>query len=411
MIFSRFTTIYFLKNKFKVFKKFQIFQALVENQFHLKIQILRSDNGGEYISQQFKDYCVQHGIVQHFTIPYSPSQNGIAERKMRTLVECARSMLKTSNLPKKFWAEATATACYVQNRSFTSSLNNSTPFEKWTGSKPTLSHLRIFGCPAYEHIPMNKRTKWDYKANKCIFIGYGEMNGIKGYRLYNEYSRQITISRSVIFNEDALLPSSISNNRTPIPTQLSYDFYENPIQPNPIQSLPSTPPHIVPSTPSNNELTPLSLSDSESVRTSSPNSTPPSPSSQHRTIASPNSPMLHRLACNHSPSSPRRSTRSNKGTWKSTKFHDSNLFAYAFMAQITEPQTVQEALDRVYKLNWQQAMQSEYDSLLKNKTWILVDPPPNASIISTKWLFHRKYNSDGSLSRYKARFVARGFTQ
>lgn len=234
---------------------------------------------------------------------------------------------------------------------------------------------------------MNKRTKWDYKVNKCIFIGYGEMNGIKGYRLYNEYTRQITISQSVIFNEDALSPSSIFNNSTSIPTQLSYDFYENPIDHNPIQTLPSTPPHIVPSTPSNNELTPLSPSDSEFVRTSSPNSTPPSPSSQHRTIASPNSPMLHRLACNHSPSFPRRSTRSNKRTWKSTKFHDSNLFAYAFMAQITEPQTVQEALDSVYKLNWQQAMQTEYYSLLKNKTWILVDPPPNASIINTKWCF------------------------
>jgi len=81
------------------------------------------------------------------------------------------------------------------------------------------------------------------------------------------------------------------------------------------------------------------------------------------------------------------------------------------MAQIIEPQTVQEALNGVHKLDWQQAMQSEYKSLLKNKTWILVDPPLNASIIGTKWIFCRKYNFDGSLSHYKARFVARGFTQ
>jgi len=135
---------------------------------------------------------------------------------------------------------------------------------------------------------MNKKIKWDYKANKCIFIGNGKLNGIKGYRLYSEYSHQITISQSVIFHEDALLPSFVPHSSTITPTQLSYDFYESPLQPqppipiisNPIQQpIPSTLPQIVPSTPRNNELT--LLSDFESPCTSFPIFTPPSPSLQH----------------------------------------------------------------------------------------------------------------------------------
>jgi transposase InsO family protein len=115
--YSRKTWIYFLKAKSEVFTRFQEFRALVENQSGKKIKVLWSDNGGEYSSRQFVDFCAQHGIRRQMTVPYNPQQNGVAERKNRAITSAARSMLHDQSLPLYLWAEACATAVYLQNRS------------------------------------------------------------------------------------------------------------------------------------------------------------------------------------------------------------------------------------------------------------------------------------------------------
>jgi hypothetical protein len=119
------------------------------------------------------------------------------------------------------------------------------------------------------------------------------------------------------------------------------------------------------------------------------------------------------LRQSHSPGTSflRKSQRSSKGTWHSTKFHDETAYAYAFLTQVADPSSISEALSSEDASQWRQAMETEYNSLIKNNTWILVDRPPDCSIVSTKWLFRRKYHSDGMLARYKARFVARDFSQ
>src|SRR5690606_23480010 len=106
------------------------------------------------------------------TIEYCPQQNGVAERMNRILIEKARSMLHDAKLPLYCWAEAVNTACYVKNRCPTRAVQDSTPYELWTGKTPDLSHLRIFGSIAYMHIPKEKRRKLDAKSKKCIFVGY-----------------------------------------------------------------------------------------------------------------------------------------------------------------------------------------------------------------------------------------------
>jgi transposase InsO family protein len=111
--YSRKTWIYFLKAKSEIFTRFQEFRALVENQSGKKIKVLRSDNGGEYSSRQFVDFCAQHGIKRQMTIPYNPQQNGVAERKSRAITDAARSMLNDQSLPLYLWAEACATAVYL----------------------------------------------------------------------------------------------------------------------------------------------------------------------------------------------------------------------------------------------------------------------------------------------------------
>ncbi|XP_071575062.1 uncharacterized protein [Temnothorax nylanderi] len=125
--------------------------------------------------------------------------NGLAERMNRTLVEKARSMLIESNLPVYYWAEAVSTAAYLINRSPTKGLKNITPEEAWTGKKPDLAHLRVFGCRALAYIPKEKRQKWDPKARECTFVGY--CTDSTGYRLMDPVTRTIFKSRDVVFYE------------------------------------------------------------------------------------------------------------------------------------------------------------------------------------------------------------------
>lgn len=199
--FSRMTWVYFLKEKSETFLVFKRFKAFVENQSGCSSKVIRSDKGGEYTSHEFQDYCKDEGIWKQTTVGYSPQQNGIAERKNRTIVEMATSMMNEKSLPKEFWAEAVHTAVYILNRCPTKAVKNMIPFEAWSGFKPSVSHFKVFGCIGYAHIPTEKRTKFDDKSQKCIFVGYSTSS--KGYRLFNVETEKLIVSRDVIFNEKA----------------------------------------------------------------------------------------------------------------------------------------------------------------------------------------------------------------
>jgi hypothetical protein len=116
-----------------------------------------------------------------------------------TLMEKSRSMLNSAELGQEFWAEAVGTTCYLVNRSPSSALDDKTPHEVWIGKKPSLEHLRVFGCDAYVHVPKENMSKLDKKAKKCIFIGYKD--GVKGYKLWNPETRKTVYSRDVVFRE------------------------------------------------------------------------------------------------------------------------------------------------------------------------------------------------------------------
>ena len=171
------------------------------------MKCLKSDNGGEYISADFKEYCVVNGIKMVRTVPGTPQENGVAERMNRTLNERARSMRLHSGLPKTFWAEAINTAAYLINRGPSVPLEFRIPEEAWSGKKVNLSYLKVFGCLSYVHINDSDRTKLDPKSNKCFFIGYGDAEF--GYRFWDNQSRKIIRSRNVILNEQVLYNDSI----------------------------------------------------------------------------------------------------------------------------------------------------------------------------------------------------------
>ena len=129
---------------------------MVEKSTGRNLKVLRTDNGKEYTSRKFEEYLRKKGIKHELTIPKCPQQNGVAERLNRTLIEMVRSMLSDSNLPQVFGAEALSMAVYIRNRCPTKAVKDKTPYEALTGEKPSVGHLRVFGCAAYRHIPKDE---------------------------------------------------------------------------------------------------------------------------------------------------------------------------------------------------------------------------------------------------------------
>lgn len=197
--FSKKVFTFYLKSKSEALHKFMDFKIYVENQTERKIKIFRTDNGGEYCSSDFDDFCKRNGIQHQLTVAYTPQQNGVAERMNRTLVERAKCLLYDADLPKCFWGEAINMATYLINRSVCAS-HGKTPDEIFYGAKVDLSNLRIFGSSVMVHVPKEKRRKWDKKSERLIFVGYD--SDTKAYRCINRDTRKLTVSRDVIFHEN-----------------------------------------------------------------------------------------------------------------------------------------------------------------------------------------------------------------
>jgi transposase InsO family protein len=198
--FSRKTWVYFLQEKSNAFETFKKFKALVEKESSCLIQCLRTDRGGEFTSNEFNAYCSKHGIKRQLTAAYTPQQNGVSERKNRTLMNMVRCMIAGRNVPKEFWPEAVKWANYVVNRSPTLSVKDITPEEAWSGVKPSVNHFRVFGCLAYIHVPDNQRKKLDDRSVRCMLLGISEES--KAYKLYDPDKKKIIVSRDVVFDED-----------------------------------------------------------------------------------------------------------------------------------------------------------------------------------------------------------------
>ncbi|KAL8155990.1 hypothetical protein AgCh_001157 [Apium graveolens] len=169
--YSRKAWVYFLAYKSDVFTIFKLFKALVEKEKNLPIKCLRTDRGGEFTSDEFKEYCEMNGIKRQLTAAYTPQQNGVAERKNRTVMNMVRSLLIEKNVPRKFWAEA-----------------------------PSVERLRVFGYLTHAHVLDARRTKLEAKSRCCVFFGASEET--KAHRLYDPTSKKIIISRDVVFEED-----------------------------------------------------------------------------------------------------------------------------------------------------------------------------------------------------------------
>ncbi|HEV7738404.1 MAG TPA: DDE-type integrase/transposase/recombinase, partial [Chlamydiales bacterium] len=170
--YSRFLWVKFLLKKDEAFEHYRNFSNIVSTNFERKIKCIRSDRGGEFLSETFKQFLINQGTSHQLTAPYTPQQNGMAERANRTVVQAAKAMLHSAGLSYGFWERAVETAVFARNRSPTQSLTYKTPYELLFGRAPDISYMRVFGCLAYRNIPSDNRQKLDPSAEKLTFLGY-----------------------------------------------------------------------------------------------------------------------------------------------------------------------------------------------------------------------------------------------
>ncbi|GJS46247.1 putative ribonuclease H-like domain-containing protein [Tanacetum coccineum] len=187
--YSRFCWVFFLEHKDETYSILKDFINLVENQLNKKVKAIRCDNGTELKNAHIIELCGSKGIKRDYSNARTPQQNGVAERKNRTLIEAARTMLADSKLPTMFWTEAVRTACYVLNRVLVTSPHNKTPYALLTGNIPSVSHLKPFGCHVTILSTSDHLGKFDGKADEGYIVGYFASN--KAYRVYNVPNKRV----------------------------------------------------------------------------------------------------------------------------------------------------------------------------------------------------------------------------
>ncbi|KAI5339875.1 hypothetical protein L3X38_019148 [Prunus dulcis] len=402
--FSRYGYIYLIKEKSSALDKFKIYKAEVENQLNLKIKVVRSDRGGEYYGRfdetgrnpgPFAKFLQEEGIIAQYTNPGTPQQNGISERRNRTLKDMIRSMMSCTNLPIFLWGEALKTANYILNRTPTKSINR-IPYEVWNGRKPSIKHLRVWGCKA-EAKPYNPvEKKLDPKTISGYFVGYPERT--KGYRFYcpKHTTRFIETLRAVFIETDQERDEEESFSFEEI--TLNHDMPQ--ISNEDIIRLPQI-------DSSNTQLV-----HTEEINTNGLETAEPMELSDDQALPAENQVIAQapEVEIPEPNMELRRSQRQRKPDLGDDYFvylqgaeHDVNI--------IEDPATFKQAMTSEKRENWFAAMKSELNSMEKNGVWKLVTLPQGCKPIGCKWVYKTKFYSKGQIDRYKARLVAKGFTQ
>ncbi|GJU22070.1 putative ribonuclease H-like domain-containing protein [Tanacetum coccineum] len=197
---SKFSWVFFLAYKDETYDMLHDLIVGLENKLRHKVKTIRCDHGTEFKNQLMNEFCAKKGIKREYSIARTPQQNGVAERKNRTLIEAARTMLADSLLPIQFWAEAVNTACYVLNRVLVTKPQMKTPYEILMGRSPNISFMRPFGCPLTILNTLDQLGKFDGKSEEGYLLGYSTSS--KGFRVYNRVTRKVQDCLHIDFLEN-----------------------------------------------------------------------------------------------------------------------------------------------------------------------------------------------------------------
>lgn len=408
--YSAFRHVYFIRNKSDVKDKLLQFLKEAKNAGHV-VKTLLSDNGGEFDNKAVREIMNKNGILQRLTMPYTPEQNGCAERENRTLVETARSYMHSGEeFPQALWAELINTAAYVLNRTGPTRMDGKVPFELWHKKKPKISHLRIIGSYCYFHVPKVKRKKLNKKAIKGRLIGYDNDDG---YRIWN--GQQTVRSRDITFcpGLELRIPTTVTdrqkNSHLPskvaeiIPEMISQEIEGD----NFIQG--------VFSQNDDTEGSPRQLEQQvskpelalEGECTAAPMDESAATSDQVQDSEAEQFLDAQEYVEIESEVKPRYDLRNRNTLKPPERFKD----CVYLLDSEKFPETYREAMEREDKDEWFKAMQSEMRSLNENNVWTLCQLPHNRKALPCKWIFRIKRNPDGTIDKYKARLVVKGFKQ
>ena len=207
--FSRFVWLGIMKHKDEAFEKFKSFKALVENESGYKMKCLRSDRGGEFTSNEFFDFCEEHGIRREFSTSRTPQQNGVVERMNRTIQQMARAMLDESGTPATFWGEAAYAAVFILNKTNVRVNSTQTPHELWYGKTPSVKHFKFFGSKCYIKNTDEHLGKLEPRADEGILLGYSPYS--KAYKCYNKRLGRIVDNIDVVVDEKGYIPRQVNH--------------------------------------------------------------------------------------------------------------------------------------------------------------------------------------------------------
>jgi hypothetical protein len=400
--YSRYYHIDILKSKDEAFTKIKEFVLRWEKQLDLPVKTIRSDNGGEFVNHRVRDFLKEKGIVQELTTPYTPEQNGVAERSFRTIKEGTRTLLLQANLKPKYWASAAKTFVYTRNKTLSTSLKDGTPEERFTGDVPDVSDLRVYGCVAYAHTPKSQRDTWSPTAKRCVFVGYGQEQGVKGWILYDPYTRKKIVTRHATFREDVVW------NKEP-QFHSRFDLIDKVADISACRDgLREDGADVENFAPEDDEDGP-----------NNPDDRPNDPDdegergNQHEPPNEPDPPRgnaiepVQRPQAEPAPAArrilPQRNRRPPEPYWLNANcaihLPLESMLEQAYSAELN-PQDPR----------FHEAKLEELESMRKHEVWDLVTLPPGRKAISARWVCTLKEKPDGT-TREKARLVVRGFTQ
>ncbi|GJR40682.1 putative ribonuclease H-like domain-containing protein [Tanacetum coccineum] len=460
--YSRFTWVFFLATKDETSGILKSFITEVENLVDKKVKIIRFDNGTKFKNRVMSEFCEKKSIKKEFSVARTPKQNGVAERRNRTLFEAARTMLADSKLPTTFLAEAVKTACYVQNKVLVVKPHNKTPYELFRGGTPALSFIRPFGCRVTILNTLDYLGKFDGKSDEGFFVGYS-LNS-KAFRVYNIRTRKVEESLHIRFLEDkpiiagdgpkwlfdidvltksmnyvlivtgtnsndfAGTEESIGAGHSSKETISSQDYILMPLWKDGLLFDSSS------KNASNDEPQPSSdagkkddevtiapfeathanfFGDETEIDMSNITTTYLVPSTPNTRIHKDHS-FNHVIGDVQSGVQTKRITKTTNEPgfisvlYKGKTHEDLHTYLFACFLSQEEPKKVIQALKDP---SWIEAMQEELLQFKLQQVWTLVDLPYGKRAIGAKWVYRNKKDKRGIVIRNKARLVAQGYTQ
>uniref|UniRef100_A0AAV1UKJ8 Integrase catalytic domain-containing protein n=1 Tax=Peronospora matthiolae TaxID=2874970 RepID=A0AAV1UKJ8_9STRA len=356
---------------------------MVQTQFCKKVKFVRHDGAREFATNSLQLFYEDEGIEQQTTVPYAHQTNGTAERAIRTIFTIGRSMLHHAKLDKCFWAEAAMTAIYVKNRLPSPKVVHKAPFEIVYNLKPSVKHMRTFGCQTYILTPKEKRLKWDLKARAGIFVGYEEVS--KAYRVFDIEEGRVVVSRDVNFDESTFgLQLPITDEDV---DDLDFELLDL----------------------DDEELRQMEYKQTgkRKNRLNDEDTAAPRPRAVRQR------PGLEESSAPENNSSREEEDEETKDSGDSTPpvFWRTSANAVEAAVELSEPSTFEAAVSGPDQVHWRKAIHAELESMRLRGVFRAAKLPNGQRAIGTKWVFKIKRKADGSIEKYKARLVAKGFRQ